>query len=72
MSENNMNEREMLELLAKLRKARADELKAFKKAWPNPTPKQAKRIEKLQREYNDFTEKYRTLKNIVILLNLNK
>jgi len=64
-----MSIKEMVKLFSALRKARAEELKALKAAWPNPTPRQAKRIEKLQDELEEFSRKHNMLRSIASFAN---
>lgn len=60
-----MSVKEMERLFAGLRKARAQELHAYKKSWPNPTAKQAKRIAEAQKAYEEAKEKHVHLKNLI-------
>lgn len=63
-SNNDMSLKELLKLFAALRKARKEELQALKEAWPTPTSRQSKRLDKLQKELEDYSKKYEILRNI--------
>ena len=64
MELENMSVKEIERLLAALRKARAQELLDFLRAWPNPTHKQAKRIAMAKKAYDEIRKAHLHLKKI--------
>lgn len=54
----------MGKLLAGVYKARCAEFEKLKKMWPNPTPKQAKRIDEARKAYRQIYRTQRFFDNI--------
>lgn len=60
-----MTLKETLRLLQGIFKAKAQELHAMEQAWPNPTPNQSKRIEKIRKEMLKANKHIRRLEAII-------
>lgn len=60
-----MTLREAEELIAKIRKAKLDELTALQKAWPEPTEKQARRLAKLKDEFQKVCKHHQKIKKLL-------
>lgn len=61
-----MNLKEVEQLLAKVRKARNEEYDALRMAWgENPTPKQAKQLEKLRKRLGEIRDHHQKVKTLI-------